>query len=698
MSEANEFCGAEEQQPQGGSRKRANRVKGRCDERSEFFLQRIGVFVCWCGSNIAATVDVSAVAAAVKNEPGVVLATDYQYMCSEVGQAKIKDAVKEHGLTGVVVCSCSPRMHEATFRKTAAAAGLNPYMVEIANIREQCSWIHKDKEEGTEKAIILAKAAIAKLNLNAPLTAGESPVTKRALVIGGGIAGIQTALDIADAGYEVDIVEKSPTIGGKMAQLDKTFPTLDCAACILTPKMVDAAQHEKIHLYTYSEVEKVSGFVGNFTVDIRKKARNVKEDLCTGCGVCMEKCPSKKAKSEFNMGLNTRSAIYVPFAQAVPNVPVIDHSACIHYKTGKCGLCEKSCPSNAIDFEQQDEIITREYGAIIAATFFNPIPMDDLDEYGYSKIPDVVTSLEFERLMNAAGPTKGVLLRPSDGRHPKTLVFVQCVGSRDTTECGKPYCSKICCMYTAKHAMLVREKYPDTEVYAFYIDVRTPGKNFDEFQRRAVEQYGVNYVKGMVGKVAEENGVLKVQASDLIGGTQMHIDADMVILAAAIEPDKSARPLATMLTASMDTNDFFTEAHPKLRPVESPTAGVFLSGICQGPKDIPETVAQAGAAASKVIGLLAKDKLTCNPCVAGANELLCNGCSACQNVCPYGAIEYVEKEINDHGVRETRRVAQVNEAVCQGCGACTVTCPSGAMDLKGFTNKQIMAEVDAICR
>ncbi len=661
-------------------------------------MQRIGVFVCWCGSNIAATVDVEAVAQAVKSEPGVVYAMEYQYMCSEVGQSRIIEAVKEHNLTGIVVCACSPRMHEATFRRTAQAAGLNPYMVEIANIREQCSWIHKDKQEGTEKAIILAKAAIAKLNLNAPLTAGESPVVKRALVIGGGIAGIQTALDIADAGYEVDIVEKLPTIGGKMAQLDKTFPTLDCAACILTPKMVDAAQHEKINLYTYSEVDKISGFVGNFTVDIRKKARNVDEEACTGCGVCAEKCPSKKAKSEFNMGLKNRGAIYIPFAQAIPNVPVIDHEHCTHYKTGKCGVCEKICPSKAIRFEQEDEIVTKQYGAIIAATGFQTIDLADYDEFQYAQCPDVITSLELERLMNAAGPTEGVLLRPSDKEHPHTIVFVQCVGSRESEGCGKSYCSKICCMYTAKHAMMIREKYPDTQVYVFYIDVRTPGKNFDEFQRRAVEQYGVNYVKGMVGKVAEEDGVLHVQASDLISNKQMNIDADLVVLATAVEPDPSARPLATMLTASMDTNDFFTEAHPKLRPVESPTAGVFLSGICQGPKDIPETVAQAGAAAAKVIGLLAKDKLKCNPCVAGSDCLLCNGCSACANVCPYGAITYTETEVNDHGKREVRRVAQVNEAVCQGCGACTVTCPSGAMDLKGFTNKQIMAEVDAICR
>jgi len=666
-------------------------------------MQRIGVFVCHCGTNIAGTVDVKAVAEALGKEAGVVVSTEYQYMCSQAGQELIKNAIKEHNLTGLVVCSCSPRMHEATFRKTAEAAGLNSYMVEIANIREQCSWIHKDMPEGTEKAIIIGRAAIAKVHLNAPLKPGESPVVKRALVIGGGIAGMQTALDIADAGFEVDIVETKPTIGGKMTQIDKTFPTLDCAACILTPKMVDCAQNEKINIYSYSEVTAVKGFVGNFNVTIKKKARFVDETKCTGCGICTEKCPQKKVPNEFNLGMNNRSAIYIPFAQAVPKVATIDPNACMMLKTGKCGICSKVCGAGAIDYKQQDQFIERQYGAIVAATGFNPINIEKYDEFAYSQSKDVITSLEFERLTNAAGPTAGTLLRPSDGKHPHTIVFVQCVGSRESAPCtkgGKEYCSKICCMYTAKHAMLTREKYPDTEVYVFYIDVRTPGKNFDEFYRRAVEQYGVHYVKGMVGKVTPQaDGTLDVQASDLIDNKQLHINADLVVLAAAIEPDKSARGLATMLTASMDTNDFFTEAHPKLRPVESPTAGIFLSGACQGPKDIPETVAQASAAAAKVLGLLAKDKLTCNPCVASSDENLCNGCSSCEKVCPYGAITYEEKEFR--GPNRTtllRRVASVNAAVCQGCGACTVACSSGAMDLKGFSNRQIMAEVDAICK
>ena len=662
-------------------------------------MQRIGVFICWCGSNIAATVDVKKVAETIKSEPGVVYSENYQYMCSENGQQLIKQAIKEHNLTGIVVGSCSPRMHEATFRKTAEAAGLNPYMVEIANIREHCSWIHKDMDEATEKAIVLVRTAIAKVKLNAPLQAGESPVVKRALVIGGGIAGIQAALDIADAGFEVDIVEKNATIGGRMAQLDKTFPTLDCSACILTPKMVDCAQHEKIDILSYSEVEEVKGFVGNFNVKIRRKARYVDETKCTGCKICMEKCPSKKGLNTFNMGLNNRPAIHIPFAQAIPNVAVIDPEQCIKLKTGKCGIYQKFCGAGAIDYEQKDTFVEREYGAIVVATGFKPIALDNFNEYGYAENKDVITSLELERLMNAAGPTDGVLLRPSDGKHPKVITFIQCVGSRDTSGCGKPYCSKICCMYTAKHAMLIREKYPDTEVHVFYIDVRTPGKNYDEFYRRAVEQYGVDYIKGMVGKVYNENGKLMVQGSNLIDNEQITIESDLVVLATAIEPEPSIRKVATLLTASIDTNNFLTESHAKLRPVESPTAGVYLAGVCQGPKDIPETVSQASACAAKVIGLLAKDKLKTNPCVAVPDEMMCNGCSQCANVCAYGAITYVDKEFRlGGGKTEIRRVASVNPAVCQGCGACTVTCPSGAMDLKGFSSKQIMSEVEAICK
>ncbi|MBQ0163103.1 MAG: CoB--CoM heterodisulfide reductase iron-sulfur subunit A family protein [Treponema sp.] len=668
-------------------------------------MERIGVFVCHCGTNIAGTVDVEKVAEELSKVDGVVYSTHYTYMCSSAGQQMIEEHIKNDKLTGVVLCSCSPRMHEKTFRACAERAGLNPYKVEVANIREQDSWVQKDVEKATFKAIALGKAAIAKSILDTPLTPGTTPVTKRALVIGGGIAGMTAALDIADAGFAVDIVEKTVSIGGKMAMLDKTFPTLDCASCIVTPKMTEVSQNPNIKIYSYSEVCGVKGYIGNFTIDIKRHPRFVDETKCTGCGACIEKCPNAKVPNEFNCNLNNRKAINIPFAQAVPKVAAIDSSYCLHMKglsNGKdniCGLCEKACGAGAINFNQKEEIITEKYGAIIVATGYNPIDLSKFDEYAYNTSPDVVSSLEFERLSNASGPTNGHLLRPSDGKEPKTIVFVQCVGSRCSADNkkGHEYCSKVCCMYTAKHAMLTRDHYPDTECYVFYIDVRTPGKNFDEFYRRAVEQYGVHYIKGQVGKVTPlSDGTLDVQGSDLILNRQVHIKADMVVLAASIEADKSARPLATMLTTSMDTNDFFLEAHTKLRPVESPTAGIFLAGCCQGPKDIPETVAQSSGAAAKAICLLVKDSLKNNPCTAHSDEMLCNGCGQCANVCPYGAITYIDKDFRGpNRTTVTRHISQVNTAMCQGCGACTVACPSGAMDLNGFSNKQILAEVDA---
>ncbi len=668
-------------------------------------MERIGVFVCHCGTNIAGTVDVKKVAEELGKVDGVVFSTNYTYMCSSAGQQMIEEHIKNDKLTGVVLCSCSPRMHEKTFRACAQRAGLNAYKVEVANIREQCSWVLKNPEEATEKAIALGKAAIAKTILDTPLVEGETPVTKRALVIGGGIAGITAALDIADAGFPVDIVEKKTTVGGKMAMLDKTFPTLDCASCIVTPKMTEVSQNPNIRILSYSEVCGVKGYIGNFQIDIKRHPRYVDETKCTGCGACIEACPNKKVPNEFNLNLNTRKAINIPFAQAVPKVASIDEGYCLHMKglkNGKdnvCGFCEKACAAGAINFNQKEEIITEKYGAIIVATGYNPIDLKKFDEYAYSQSPDVVSSLEFERLCNASGPTNGHLLRPSDGKEPKNIVFVQCVGSRCSADSSKghEYCSKVCCMYTAKHAILTRDHYPDTNCYVFYIDVRTPGKNFDEFYRRAVEQYGVHYIKGQVGKVTPlSDGTLDVRGSDLILNRQVHIKADMVVLAASIEADKSARPLATMLTTSMDNNDFFLEAHAKLRPVESPTAGIFLAGCCQGPKDIPETVAQSSGAAAKAICLLVKDKLKNNPCTAHPNENACNGCGQCANVCPYGAISYIDKDFRGpNRTTITRHVSQVNTAMCQGCGACTVACPSGAMDLNGFSNKQILAEVDA---
>ncbi|MDR2168181.1 MAG: CoB--CoM heterodisulfide reductase iron-sulfur subunit A family protein [Clostridiales bacterium] len=659
-------------------------------------MEKIGVFICHCGSNIKATVDADAVIKEIRGITGVAFAAQYPYMCAKAGQSLIEAAIRDNSLDGIVVAACSPRMHEATFRKVAESAGLNPYMVEIANIREHCSWIHRDGGEATVKAVELTRAAIAKVRLNAPLFPEENSVVKRALVIGGGIAGIQAALDIAEAGFEVDLVETTPSIGGKMAQLDKTFPTLDCSACILTPKMVDCASHDKINILTYSQIEKIEGFVGNFTATIRKKARSVCMEKCTGCGDCWNKCPVKKIPDEFNTGLSNRTAIYIPFAQALPLVPAIDREHCIKFKTGKCGLCQTVCQPGAIDFELQDEFATEKYGAIVVATGFEVIELGKFGEFGYDN-PDVITSMEFERITHGAGPTGGELVRLSDGRKPKSITFIQCVGSRDITERGKPYCSKICCMYTAKHSILIKDKYPDIDVNIFYIDMRTPGKAYDEFYRRSEEDFGVRYIKGQVGRVMDMGDHLAISGVDLLDNVKLELKTDMVILATAIQPATGIKPLASMLSASIDTNNFMTEAHAKLRPVESPTAGVFLAGAAQGPKDIPETVGQAGAAAAKVIGLLAKDILLSNPCTATVDINSCNGCSLCGLVCPYGAISYGPTKVDEFGYKTLERISHVNQALCLGCGACVVACPSGAMNLLGYTNLQLQAEVDALC-
>ena len=514
-------------------------------------MARIGVFVCHCGENISRTVDCARVVENAIKIPGVIFSIDYKYMCSDPGQQLVKNAIKEHGLTGVVVASCSPRMHEPTFRRAAFEAGLNPYLCEMANIREHCSWVHEDKEMATVKSIELVRAMVEKVKKNRPLYPIKVPITKKALVIGGGIAGIQAALDIANGDHEVVLVEKNPSIGGHMAQLSETFPTLDCSQCILTPKMVDVVMHPNITLYTYAEIETVDGYIGNFEVKIRKKARHVDMDKCTGCGTCWEKCPSKKIPSEFDVGLGYRTAIYIPFPQAVPNKPVIDKKNCLYFLKGKCGVCKTFCPKDAIDFTQEDEIITEKIGGIILATGYKLFDISTYGEYGYGKYKDVIDGLQFERLLSASGPTSGIIKRPSDGKEPKTVVFIQCVGSRDPQK-GVEYCSKICCMYTAKHTMLYKHKVHDGQAYVFYMDIRSGGKNYEEFVRRAIEEDGAIYIRGRVSRIYEQHGKYVVKGADTFAGKPILIKADMVVLANAIEPQDDTHALSQKVRVSYD--------------------------------------------------------------------------------------------------------------------------------------------------
>jgi heterodisulfide reductase subunit A len=554
----------------------------------------------------------------------------------------------------------------------------------MANIREQCSWVHEDREMATGKALEILRTVLEKVKGNVELEITSVPITRRALVIGAGIAGIQAALDIANGGHEVLLLDRYPCIGGHMAQLGETFPTLDCASCIFTPKVVEVAQSKDIKILAYSEVEEVTGSVGNFEVKIRKKARSVDEAKCTGCGLCCEKCPTK-VPSEFDHGLAMRKAIYIPFAQAVPNVATIDKENCRYYRMGKCKVCQKFCQADAIVFDQEDEIITEKVGAIVVATGYELLPKDVYGEYGYGKYPDVIDGLQLERMLSASGPTKGDIRRPSDGEVPKEIVFIQCVGSRDESK-GIGYCSKICCMYTAKHTRLYKHRVHDGQAYVFYMDVRAGGKRYEEFVKQAMTEEGAVYLRGRVSKIYPRGKKMVVRGADTLSGKQIEIPADLVVLACAIVPAPGVEELARKVRVGYDENKFLAEAHVKLRPVETNTAGVFLAGACQAPKDIPDTVAQAGCAAAKVLNLFANEYLSSEPVIASVDEETCSGCGLCITACAYDARKMDEK----------KHLAIVEDVLCQGCGACASACPSGACELKNFRTDQIVSMVDAV--
>ena len=640
---------------------------------------RVGVFVCHCGTNIAGVVDVEDVAKYAGDEvPDVVYAVDSKYLCSAPGQKEISEAIKEHNLNRIVVAACSPRIHEPTFRRAAQTAGLNPFFVDMANIREHCSWVHiQEKEKATEKSKDLVRMSVARARLLEPLEKMTVPVKKSTLVIGAGIAGIQAALDLGDMGYKVYLVEKEPSIGGKMAQLDKTFPTMDCAACILTPKMVDVSRHENVELITYAEVSEISGFVGNFTAKINKKPRFVIEELCTGCMDCAEACPVE-VPNEFDQGLGGRKAIYVPFPQAVPLIYTLDQDTCIG-----CGTCKNVCTIEAVDFNQKPEELTIEVGTVIVATGFKIFDATRKPEYGFGKYENVINGLELERLINASGPTGGKLLRPSDGKEPKSIAFIQCVGSRD--ENTNLYCSRVCCMYAIKNARLYKEKHPETDVYIFYIDIRAFGKGYEEFYKIAQDEYGIKFFKGRPSVIYEDGrtGSLVLNVEDTMLGRKIEVDVDLVVLSVGMEAGLDTEKIGKMLGISRGADGFLLEAHPKLRPVDTLVEGIFLAGTVQSPKDIPDTVAQASGAAARASILMAKGEVEIEPLVAYADKEMCIGCRICERICPASAIQMVEKK------------AVMNEAMCIGCGLCAGGCPTGAAKLRHFKDEQILAQIEA---
>ena len=653
--------------------------------------ERIGVYVCHCGTNIAGVVDVAEVREWAEHrlkDRGVVVARDYKFMCSSLGQEMIEKDIKEQGLTRVVVAACSPHLHEQTFRTACKRGGLNPYLSELVSIREQVSWVHTDKEAATDKAKYVLSGGVERVIHHQALEPLRVPIHEATLVVGGGIGGIQAALEIADAGYPVYLVEREPSIGGHMAQFDKTFPTLDCAACILTPRMVSAGTHPHITTLTWSEVESVTGYVGNFTVTIRKKARYINEELCTGCGICQEKCPKKVIDEVYEAGLGYRKAVYTPFPQAVPKYPVIDKPNCTYFLKGTCKACEKFCPTNAIDFNQKDEFITVQVGNIILATGYDLFDPRRIPHYGYGRLANVYTSLEFERLSNAAGPTNGEIVLRDGKTKPRSVGIVHCVGSRDRNY--NNYCSAICCMQSLKFAHLVHERTGAT-VYNFYIDMRTPAKAYDEFYQRVLEE-GTLFVRGRVAEVTdaarkpEEEGRLIIQVEDTLAGKQRRIPVDMVILSAGIEPRKDAKETAHKFGISCSADGWFIEKHPKLDPVSTMTEGILIAGCVTGPKDIPATVSQGAAAAARVLGRIQQKEIFLEPVRATVIEEKCSGCRICNDLCPFNAISYIAE----------RGVTEINPALCQGCGTCVAACPAGAISGTGFSNEQVLAQIDGL--
>ena len=645
--------------------------------------KQIGVYICHCGTNIAATVDCQELSSFASSLPGVKVARDYRYLCSDPGQDLIKKDIRELSIDRVVVAACSPRMHETTFRNVLASEGLNPYFLNIANIREQCSWVHRDREEATNKAKQLLRAAVARVLRQEALTARKVEIKPSVLVVGAGIAGIQAALTIANEGMKVYLVEKAPYIGGHMAQLDKTFPTLDCASCIFTPKTVEVARNKNIELLVCSEVEEVKGYIGNFTVTIKRHPTYVDFNRCTGCGDCTEACVLKKGvPSEFEEGMARRKAIYIAFPQAVPLKAVVDQKSCLLLSKGKCKKsCVEACKAEAIHFDQKEEIIIKEVGSIIIATGYDLFDPHLLPQYGYGVYENVITNLQFERLASPSGPTRGEVLM-KDGTVPKAIAFLHCIGSRD--ENANLYCSRVCCMASMKQAHLAKEK-TGAEIYEFYIDINAFGKGYQEFYKRVREE-GIYFIRGKGSEIFKRDGRLVVAAEDTLLGTPLEIPVDMVVLGTGLTARHDAEKVAQVFAISQSADRFFMEAHPKLRPLSTNVDGIFLAGCCQGPKDIPDTVAQASASAAEAIVLGNRGQIEIEPTTAVIDSALCAGCKLCIEICPYSAIDFIE----------TKGISSVNQALCKGCGACTAICPNKAARQNHFTQGQVLSEMEGL--
>jgi len=638
--------------------------------------ERIGVYVCHCGTNIAGTVDCKAVSEYAQGLQGVVVSRDNTYTCSEPGQNQIVEDIKKHNLTKVVVASCSPKMHEKTFRKTIQDAGLNPYSLEMVNLREQCSWVHKDKNEATKKAKDLVKGGVLRAARLEALYPKEMSMVKDVLVVGAGIAGISAALQLANSGYKVYLVEKQPSIGGRMAQLSKTFPTLDCAPCILSPRMVDVASHPNIALYSGSEVVDFSGSPGDYKVRVRIGPKGVDPKKCIGCAKCEKVCPVKTL-NEFEECLYERKAIYKVFPQAVPASYVVDFEKC-----KKCGACIKVCSAHAIDLEDQEKFQELTVGAVIFATGFDLFDVKKLHEYDTS-LPDVITGTQMERLMINECGAGMVLKRKADGNRVKKVAFVLCAGSR-TRKVGVPYCSKICCNYAIKQSVILKKTFPYMQVYVYYIDIRAAGRGFEEFYVRAQEEFGVKFIHGKVSDIQKGINGIMVRAEDVTLGEIIENEFDMVVLCTAMIPSKGTAELAKMLKVPLGEDGFVSEKHPKLDPISTHRSGVFAAGVILGPRDVRDSVVDGRGTAGQAIEFLGTGKMLLDPIKAFiVDAMKCTKCKACEVVCPPKAIA-----VGD--------LPQIDQIGCIGCGACVSECPVDVFDLAHYTDSQIEAEMRGI--
>jgi len=651
-------------------------------------MKRIGVYVCHCGGNISEVVDVKKVAAFAEKQPDVVLVRNNEHMCSEVGQKLVIDDIKEHKLDKVVIAACSPQFQGPTFKATLEKAGLSPYVLEMANIREQCAWPHFDfPEEATNKAESLTAIAIAKARLDEPLTKKTFPIGKRVLVIGAGIAGIQASLDLGDAGFYVYLVEKNPSIGGKMLQLSRTFPTEDCAACILSPKMADVPANPNIHLLTYSEIEDIKGYLGNYEVTVKKKPTYVDPTKCTCCNDCVDVCPVA-VPNELDEGLSTRKAIYLASPIAVPHSYVLDEKACLGIFPLACGKCQEVCDPGAIDFDVYPEEIKFTVDTIIVTTGYDIFDATKKKVYGFGKYENVVTALDMERMIVHA--SEGDPMRPMG----KRIAFIQCVGSRDE-QVGNEYCSRICCMYATKLSQLIKRSDPTRDVYIFYTDLRAYGKGFEEYYKRA-QGDGVKFIRGRPAELIEDSKTKKItlKVEDTLTRSIIESEFDLVVLSVGLVPNEGTEKIANLLRLAKSPDGFLQEAHPKFRPVDTLIDGVFLAGTVQGPKDIPDTVAQASAASSRAIRLMNKGEYDVDPVMAFVHDEACDGCGLCLEQCPTNAISLCSRA-GSFDKSLSAEVAEINESLCKGCGSCIASCPRDALDLHCYTNNQMLAQIKA---